>query len=168
MRLPTLERPWTWILLITAVAFAAIAVAVVQYRRAETLGMSKFLETEYEPVRNIMILLWKKDHSLFSVTYDLNSDLYDDSIVHYGSNGSVAFIERDADFDGRIEEVFMFNHKNELVFRQVDTDEDRFTNELFEYFKDSVVHYIDRNEDGHFTLDERKRDTVKTDSRSED
>lgn len=160
MRLPTLERPWTWILLTSFIAIAAIAMAVIQYRRAEMLGLSKFVEVEYEPIRNIMITRWKKDHSLFSVTYDLNSDLHDDSIVHYGSNGSVAFIERDADFDGRIEEVFMFNRTNELVLRQLDTDEDRYTNELFEYFKDSVVHYIDRNEDGHFLPNERVRRTA--------
>ncbi|MBK8612960.1 MAG: hypothetical protein IPN85_05620 [Flavobacteriales bacterium] len=167
MRLPTLERPWIWILLTIAVAVAAIVVAFVQYRRAEMLGISKYMETEYEPVRNIMIIRWKKDHSLANVTYDLNGDLHADSIVHYGSNGTVAFIERDADFDGRIEELFMFNRKGELIIRQLDTDEDRYTNEMFEYFKDSIVHYNDRNEDGHFMLDELVSATLRTDRNAE-
>ena len=155
MQLPTIKNPWIWIMIIATAAIAATAVAVIQYRKAELLGISKFVEAEYEPVRNVMIIRWKKSRTLSDVTYDLNGDLHADSIVHYGSYGSVSFIERDVDFDGHIEELFIFNRKNQLVARQLDTDEDRYTNEMFEYFSDSIVHYVDGNEDGHLQINDR-------------
>jgi hypothetical protein len=154
-------------MLITAVAFAAIAVAVVQYQRAELLSMDKYFDIEYDPIRRATIGRWKEDGTISSIAYDLSGDLQFDSVVTFGREGRKSSISLDANYDGYYELFYAFDQQDQLVHRYRDADQDGYFEEELRYIADSVIFSIDRNEDGHFLPDERVSAAVRTDRSSE-